>query len=91
MSWILSWSRKAEQKHGMVGYWNANTRDAVLKGSGLTLWQYWAARDHLTEICAAEITVHSFAGKRMVFTRPTYGFLRIWRNDVTICLATGIR
>jgi hypothetical protein len=90
ISWLLSWSRKASPKRGLEGDWNANPRSAILAATGLTWKQYRRAQQLLIDVEAAEFRTHSFAGKRMVFTRITKEFMYAFANPATSWLESEI-
>jgi hypothetical protein len=84
LSWIVGIARHATQRRrGHQGLWNANSRAYILAQTGLSLRQYWRARDILIELDWAEFLDGGFAGKRTILTRPSLMFMRILEGAVT--------
>ena len=88
LSWIAGIAKHATQRRrGHQGLWNANSRAYILAQTGLTLNQYWRARDILIECDGAEFLDGGFAGKRSILTRPTPTLMRILDGAVSRCRA----
>jgi len=85
LSWLVSWSRKATGKRGLPGKWNANARDAILRGTGLTWKRYRRAREILIERDLTEFRLHFFGGRKMIFTRPGMALMPHFGGAVTHC------